>query len=196
MNSASKIDAATTPRHLWIRCNNRLPCFLEDQDRHVYLTYLGESLESSNTDLHAFVLMTNHVHLLATGQEADSVSRFMQQLNRRYSRYFNKAHDRTGTLYEGRYQSRLVETDSHFLGEMRYIERNPVKAGMVQHPGDYPWSSYWQNASGEPGGLLTPHSVYQELGSSPEARGLAYRRLFELPDEDRKLEVIRLEKVI
>ncbi len=159
MDIAPIREVTALPRHLWIRGNNRLPCFLDVQDRHVYLAYLGESLESSNTELHAFVLMTNHVHLLATGIEADSVSRFMQQLNRRYSRYFNKAHDRTGTLYEGRYQSRVVETDPHFLGEMRYIERNPVKAGMVQHPGDYPWSSYWQNACGDPGGLLTPHPL-------------------------------------
>ena len=118
--------------------------------------------------MHAYVLMTNHVHLLVTGREPRSISRFMQQLNRRYSRYFNKAHERTGTLYEGRFGSSHIESERYFFTVMRYIEINPVRAGMVRHPGDYPWSSHRQNACGAPNGLLTPHPLFIGLGGDPD----------------------------
>jgi REP-associated tyrosine transposase len=196
MDVALRADVSGVPRHLVVRGNNRLPCFVEDEDRGVYLNYLQESLLASKTEVHAYVLMTNHVHLLATGREADSVSRFMQQLNRRYSRYFNKAHSRTGTLYEGRYRSKLIQTEKHFLAAMRYIERNPVRAGMVANPAEYPWSSHRQNARGAPAGMLTPHPLYEGLGKDPDNRSRAYRNLFELPDDEQDLQVIRIGKVI
>jgi putative transposase len=196
MDSALRPDVPGMPCHLWVRGNNRLPCFLEDDDRLVYLNYLGESCVGSSTDLHAFVLMTNHVHLLATGREPGSISRFMQQLNRRYSRFFNKAHGRTGTLYERRFGSSHIQTEPYFFTTMRYIESNPVRAGMVLHPRDYQWSSYRQNASGLPNGLLTPHPLYGCLGRDVESRAQAYRALFDLPEDEETLKVIRLGKVI
>jgi len=192
MDTASRTGASGIPRHLWVRGNNRQPCFVEDKDRFVYLDYLQESLVASKTEVHAYVLMTNHVHLLATGREPNSVSRFMQQLNRRYARYFNKAHSRTGTLYEGRYRSSLIETDRYFFTAMRYIECNPVEAGMVGHPEEYPWSSFRQNSCGSPGGVITPHPLYDGLGQCPADRRCAYRRLFELPEDAEALKAIRL----
>jgi putative transposase len=179
------------PQHLVVRGNNRLPCFFDDQDRHVYLAYLGEYAKTYSCEIHSYVLMTNHVHLLATAREPGAISSFMQVLNRRYSRYANKAHERTGTLYEGRFRSCLVETDRHFLAVMRYIELNPVRAGMVAHPADYRWSSYRLNASGRPSGILTPHPVYLELANAPEDRREAYRRLFGQAMTTEDLEHIR-----
>jgi len=179
------------PQHLVARGNNRLPCFFEDQDRRVYLGYLREYSAELACEIHAYVLMTNHIHLLVTCREPGGISRFMQVLNRRYSRYFNRAHGRTGTLYEGRFRSCLIETERYFLAVMRYIELNPVRAGMVALPGDYPWSSHRANASGIPGGLLTPHPIYLGLAAALEGRKWAYQRLFEtaIPDDD--IQIIR-----
>ena len=191
MHSALRPDIPGMPQHLWIRGNNRLPCFFEELDRHVYLGYLNEASIVSASEVHAYVLMTNHVHLLATGREPRSLSRLMQAVNRRYSRYFNKAHERTGTLYESRYRSSLVQTERYFFALMRYIELNPVRAGMVQHPGGYPWSSYRQNALGAPAGVLTAHPLYCQLGTTPSDRSHAYRRLFSMPMDDDTISEIR-----
>jgi putative transposase len=196
MDSVLRPDVPGMPCHLWVRGNNRLPCFIGDEDRRIYLSYLAESAESFSTEVHAFVLMTNHVHLLVTGREPRSISRFMQQVNRRYSRYFNKAHDRTGTLYEGRFGSSHIESERYFFTAMPYIESNPVRAGLVRHPGDYPWSSHRQNASGAPDGLLTPHPLFIGLGGDPASRARAYLALFDLPEDEEALKVIRLGKVI
>ena len=155
------------PQHLIVRGNNRLPCFIDDRDRNLYLSYLQEYSLANGCEIHAYVLMTNHVHLLATGREAMGVSRFMQVLNRRYARYFNKAHERTGTLYEGRFRSSLIQTERNFFAVMRYIELNPVRAGMVATPGEYRWSSHRENVGGAPRGLVTPHPLYDQLGASP-----------------------------
>jgi putative transposase len=179
------------PQHLVVRGNNRLPCFFNDQDRRVYLGYLGEYAVAQACEIHAYVLMTNHVHLLATAREAGAMSRFMQVLNRRYSRYANKAHGRTGTLYEGRFRSCLIETERYFLAVMRYIELNPVRAGMVAHPSEYQWSSYLWNSSGAPAGFLTPHPVYLGLSATREGRRKAYQSLFGSDMDDEDLENIR-----
>ncbi|WOD12157.1 transposase [Pseudomonas sp. NyZ704] len=135
--------------------------------------------------IHAWVFMTNHVHLLATPDGINSIALMMQAMGRQYVRYFNARYHRTGTLWEGRYRSCLVDSDEYLLQCQRYIEMNPVRASMVRAPHEYHWSSYRTNAHGRPSQLVTPHPLYQQLGRTPEDRQSAYRSLFtkQLPIE-------------
>jgi len=165
--------------------------FFSDKDRVVFLRHLGEACSDNRCGLHAFVLMTNHVHLLATGYSGGAISLTMRDVGRRYVQYFNGEYERTGTLYEGRFKSSLVETTRYFLTCMRYIELNPVRAGIVTHPADYSWSSFCQNASGDPSGLVVAHAEYLQLGANPRNRGEAYRRLFDEAIGDDQLAAIR-----
>jgi putative transposase len=167
------------PQHLVVRGNNRHDVFFRDADRLVFLRYLAEACDDDACELHAFVLMSNHVHLLATGKAPMALSTLMQDVGRRYVKYVNSAYKRSGALYEGRFKSSLVETSAYFLACMRYIELNPVRAGLARSPGEYPWSSFGQNAFGDPSGALTPHPEYLALGSDPARRGAAYLRLFD-----------------
>ena len=187
-----RIDLPGVPQHLWARGNNRLPCFFRDQDRRIYLRYLAEAAADSESEVYAFVLMTNHVHLLATGRKGGAISRMMQSVGRRYARYVNDTHGRTGALYEGRYRSSLVQTEHYFFTCMRYIEENPVRARMVESPEQYAWSSFLQNALGEPRGWLTAHPEYLRLGKDVEERAAAYRALFSKPISDEDLAAIRV----
>ena len=173
------------------RGHNRHDCFFRELDRVVYLKYLAEALEDSECDLHAYVLMSNHVHLLVTGRLERSISRLMQFAGRRYCRYVNRAYGRTGTLFEGRFKSSLIESEAYLLECMRYIDLNPVRAGMVDGPERYPWSSYRQNAAGDPGGLLVPHYEYLRLGGDSRTRGAAYAQLVSQPLAHEQLERIR-----
>jgi len=191
MPRSPRIDVPGLPQHLIARGNNRSALFFHPRDRLTFLGYLADACADSGCDVHAFVLMTNHVHLLATGNAKGSISSMMQDIGRRYAQYVNSAYERTGTLYEGRFKSSLVETSGYFLACMRYIELNPVRAGLVRTPGEHPWSSFGQNASGEPTGLVKPHSEYLQLGSDPRARGAAYLRLFEETIDERTLTQIR-----
>lgn len=169
-----------------VRGNNRCELFHSDGDRCLFLKYLADAIEKSGCAVHGFVMMSNHVHLLATGSEAGSLSRFIQATGRRYTRYMNRSQKRTGTLFEGRFKSSLVDSEAYLFSCMRYIELNPVRAGMVGHPGEYPWSSYSQNAGGAPGGILSPREEYLRLGPEALTRGRAYRALFDerLADDD------------
>ena len=171
--------------HVIQRGNDRTACFRQRNDYLRYLEYLQSAAELHSVAIHAYVLMTNHVHLLLTPDDAGACGRMMQSLGRRYVRYFNSAHGRTGTLWEGRYKSTLVDTDSYFFTVCRYIELNPVRAGMVQHPAEYPWSSYLCNAQGKDFSLLTPHSLYLGLGRHPGDRQRCYRAMFDqcIPQE-------------
>ena len=128
--------------------------------------------------IHSYVLMTNHVHMLITPMVDHGISQMMQALGRRYVSYVNITYRRTGTLWEGRYKSCLIDSDRYLLTCMRYIELNPVRANMVSHPGEYLWSSYRINAQGEESSLIEQHPLYLELGSTLEARNVAYRELF------------------
>jgi len=186
-----RIDLPGYPQHLVARGNNRSDFFFKDKDRRVFLRYLREAASDADCDIHAFVLMTNHVHLLATGSAQGAISRMMQAVGRRYARYINRIYGRTGTLFEGRFKSSLVDAQRYFLACMRYIELNPVRAGIVSHPSEYPWSSFRQNASGAPVGLLKPHSEYMQLAEHSAARARAYRALFEKPLGDTELSAIR-----
>ena len=180
------------PLHIVQRGNNREPIFAADDDYRFYLDCLHEAAKREGMLLHAYVLMTNHVHLLATPEQANSLSRTLQSVGRRYVQYFNYTYDRTGTLWEGRYKATLIDSEAYLLTCMRYIELNPVRAqGMVKHPADYPWSSYRANAQGEMQEMLTPHALYSRLGRTDRERQSAYRQLFRAHLSKGDIEAIR-----
>lgn len=180
------------PQHVIQRGNNRQVCFAGEQDFTAYAGWLKDYSKEYQVDIHAWVLMTNHVHLLCTPRAANAVSRMMQSLGRRYVRYFNFSYKRTGTLWEGRFKSCLVQEEDYLLQLYRYIELNPVRAGMVEQPSDYAWSSYPINALGKISELCTPHPLYLALGSKPVERQSRYRELFKHQVEGKLLEDIRL----
>jgi putative transposase len=173
------------PQHVIQRGNDRQDVFFSDADRESYLAWLLAAAKKHGCRIHAYVLMTNHVHLLATPARADSLPRMMQSLGRRYVRYLNDAHGRTGTLWEGRYRAVPIDSERYLLACARYIELNPVRASMVRHPRLHTWSSYRANALGTTDPLVTPHALYLSLGrSAPERQG-SYRELFreKLPEQ-------------
>ena len=167
------------PLHIVQRGHNRAPCFFDEQDRLAYLDWLREALAREHWRMHAYVLMTNHVHLLLTPDDASAVPRVLMSVGRRYVQYINYTYGRTGTLWDGRYKSSLVQADTYLLFCQRYIELNPVRAGMVSDPGEYRWSSYRNNALGEPDALVTPHPLYLALGLDGNTRRETYRALFQ-----------------
>ena len=169
---------AGIPVHVVQRGNNRQVCFASDADLKAYAHWLAEGAGKFGVAIHAWVFMTNHVHLLVTPGSGDSVSRCMQFLGRLYVRYFNYTYRRTGTLFEGRFKSCLVQSNSCLLACQRYIELNPVRAGMVSDPADYTWSSYRAHAFGQAASMWDPHPEYLALGSSQVSRIRAYRKLF------------------
>ncbi len=150
----------------------------DDLDCRAYLNRLKDASERWSCRIHASVLMTNHVHLLLTSDDADGVSRTMQDLGQRYVPYINHTYRRSGTLWEGRFKSSLVQTEAYLLTCNTYIELNPVRAGMVKHPGHYRWSSYAHHANGETNALITEHAEFLRLASSDQGRREAYRALF------------------
>jgi putative transposase len=158
----------------------------------VYLEMLRECAFDCNCAIHAYVLMTNHVHLLLSPGDGSSVSVMMKRLGCRYVLYFNRRHDRTGTLWEGRFHSSLVQDERYLMICYRYIELNPVRARMVEKPSDYPWSSHRANAFGREERLLTPHSLYTRLGGDPRTRQSAYQHLFSDALSDETMVQVRL----
>lgn len=179
------------PHHIIQRGNNRSPIFFVDDDYRLYLRWLSESCNKHDCAIHAYVLMTNHVHLLLTPTREDTICRTMQTLGRRYVRYINETYQRTGTLWEGRYKSSLIDSERYLLTCYRYIELNPVRAGMVNHPEDYPWSSYHHNAYGKKDTLISEHYLYLALDSSVAARYRAYRQLFATDIDNKSVNSIR-----
>ncbi len=179
------------PQHVIQRGNNREPCFLSEIDYRRYLEDLHISAEKYHCQIHAYVLMTNHVHLLVTPTEKYAISEMMQALGRRYVTYINRTYGRTGTLWEGRYKASLVDSDGYLLNCMRYIELNPTRASMVQHPGEYQWSSYAANAQGADDNVLIPHGLYMALGKEDYERMTAYRDLFRYHIDGELLDEIR-----
>jgi putative transposase len=165
--------------HIIQRGNNRQPCFFADDDYRFYLDCLKDAAKRHGAQVHAYVLMTNHVHLLLTPEAEPTPSMLLQSVGRRYVRYVNHVYRRSGTLWEGRYKSTLIDSDRYLLICSRYIELNPVRAGMATHPGDYRWSSFRSNAAGAEEPIMTPHPLYLALGDSPTARAMAYGALFD-----------------
>lgn len=166
------------PQHIIQRGNNRQVCFVQEQDFAVYARWLEEYALTFGVEIHAWVFMTNHVHLLATPRKDQAVSNMMQALGRRYVRYFNRKYQRTGTLWEGRFKSCLVQSERYLLQCQRYIELNPVRANMVGTPGEYAWSSHRAHAQGTKVSLHTPHPEYLRLSKSAAIRQESYRTLF------------------
>ncbi|MDP6704755.1 MAG: transposase [Alphaproteobacteria bacterium] len=165
------------PQHLIQRGVNRAPVFFDDDDRRHYLDCLAETGPRFGLAVHAYVLMGNHVHLLLTPAAADSLPRGLQSLNRRHVGRVNRRHGRSGTLWEGRYRATVIDSERYLLACMRYIDLNPVRAGLAAVPRDYPWSSYRHLGHGEPSLIVTPHLLYEALGGSASERRRAYRRL-------------------
>ena len=156
---------------------DRCVTFISDDDFALYLWVLRDASDRARCAVHAYALMTNHVHLLLTPADSDAPACLMRALGQRYVRYFNDRYRRTGTLWEGRFRSTIVDTDRYFLACSRYIERNPVRAGLADEPGAYHWTSYRRNAFGENDGIVTPHPLYTSLGRDEVARRAAYRGL-------------------
>ncbi len=179
------------PWHIIQRGNNRTPCFYAEEDYRRYLHTLREMAERFDCAVHAYVLMTNHVHLLLTPTRKDSAALLMKHLGQRYVQYVNRSYRRSGTLWEGRFRSCLAQNERYALTCYRYIELNPVRAQMVSHPRDYRWSSYRANAEGRPDAVLTPHPDYLALGLRKSDRLASYRELFSAHLEPERIAEIR-----
>jgi len=186
-----RFDVPGYPQHVIQRGNNRSIIFASEEDYTFYLKKLGEACKKYQCDLHAYVLMTNHVHLLMTPHLKGSIGKVMQMLGRYYVQYFNYQYNRTGTLWEGRYKATVLDSEQYLLSCSRYIELNPVRADIVKHPEDYPWSSYHCNALGESNSLIKAHPIYTALGRGKPSRQSAYRALFEHQIPERTVDEIR-----
>jgi putative transposase len=187
-----RVIVANTPQHIIQRGNNRQVCFYVDEDYQFYLEWLKFHADKLECKIHAYVLMTNHVHLLISTEKAEAIGAMMKALGQRYVQYINKMYKRSGTLWEGRYKSCPTQAETYLLACQRYIELNPVRANITQHPAEYRWSSYAANAQGQANGVITSHLLYNALGENAEKRQAAYRELFRysldagLVDEIRK----------
>jgi putative transposase len=172
-----RLSLANQAHHVIQRGNNRQPIFAGNTDYQRFLGVLEEGAKRFEVALHAYVLMSNHFHLLATPQTEDGLPKMMQAVGRSYVRYFNDAQGRSGTLWEGRYKSTVIQADRYLLACMAYIDLNPVRAGLVSAPSDYLWSSHLHYLGARMDRLITPHSLYWELGNTPFAREAAYADL-------------------
>ncbi len=186
-----RLNLSSVPQHIIQRGNNRQATFFADADYLFYLECLRDAMSKYGCRLHAYVLMTNHVHLLMSGMEPHGISRTMQHLGRRFVRYINHTYRRSGTLWEGRFKASLVDTEAYFLRCCRYIECNPVRAGMVADPLDYRWCSHRAHALGISDQTITLHEQYLRLGRTDEERCQAYRSLFGAALESTELHELR-----
>ena len=179
MPRRARLAIAKVPWHIIQRGNNRSPCFFSGGDYRLYLHLLKEKSQEHGCAIHAYCLMTNHVHLLLTPEEASGPSLMMKHLGQCYVQYINRTYQRSGTLWEGRFKSCLAQDEQYAMHCCRYIELNPVRASMAKHPGEYLWSSFGHNACGARNEIITPHSSYLSLGDSTLRRQRAYRSLVE-----------------
>jgi putative transposase len=179
------------PLHIWQRGVDRQTCFRDRADYELYLGLLEEFADAAKCSVHAYVLMTNHVHLLITPWQAAAASRLMKNVVQRYSQHCNRTWKRSGHLWEGRFKSSLVDSHPYLLTCQRYIEMNPVRARMVSYPGEYEWSSFRVNAFGLPCALITPHVLMQSLGDNASMVRRAYRKMFDVPMDALAVDRIR-----
>lgn len=179
------------PQHIILRGNNRHPIFQDEEDYLFYLDCLAEASKRNGCQIHAYVLMPNHVHLLVSPTHADSIAKMLQSVGRRYVPYFNQRYQRTGTLWEGRYRATLLESERWLLVCYQYIELNPVRVNLVKTAEEYVWSSYHHHAKGVANGLITDHPLYTDLGENPFERRAEYRALFKTPLAEPYLIAIR-----
>jgi putative transposase len=186
-----RLSAPGHPHHVIQRGNNRQEVFHDAVDCERFLSLLGELAPAHDVAVHAYVLMPNHVHLLMTPRDATGISRLMQALGRRYVSWFNKRHSRTGGLWEGRFRASVLESERYLFACSRYIEMNPVRAGLVTDPADYRWSSFAHHVGLRPEPLIREHALVWSLGNTPYERQAAYRRLFEQPSAEGETDRIR-----
>ncbi len=179
------------PVHIVQRGHSREPVFFEDHDYSAYLRWLKEGAERYKVDIHAYVLMTNHIHILATAHDKDGISRMMQYLGRHYVPYVNHTYGTGGSIWEGRYKASLIHDEEYLLTCMRYIELNPVRANMVRSPAHYRWSSYRHNGQGKEDTLVTYHAIYKALRKTRASRQEAYKALFKAHLDEGVLDEIR-----
>jgi putative transposase len=172
-----RLTLAGYPHHIIQRGNNRQAIFASTADYEMLLGLLEESAKKFDVAIHSYVLMSNHFHLLATPKGVEGIPQMMQAVGRSYVRYFNNRQARTGTLWEGRYKSTLIQAERYLLACMVYIDLNPVRAGIAADPAEYPWSSHLHYVGRRVDKLVTPHPYYWELGNTPFARELAYQEL-------------------
>ncbi len=191
MARLSRYTVPGQPQHVIQRGNNRSAIFKAEQDYQFYRDCLAVAATQYGCAIHAYVLMTNHVHLLLTPNQPDSIPKTLQSLGRRYVQYFNFHRRRTGTLWEGRYRATLIDSAGYLLTCSQYIELNPVRAKMVGHARSYPWSSYRWHAEGKTDPLITDHRVYRALGKTAGERQRAYRELCRVPLAQENLVAIR-----
>lgn len=191
MPRRARIVAGGYPMHVILRGIDRMALFFDSTDYRFFLDYLSDAVKAESVSVHGYVLMTNHVHLLMTGETAAGIPQVMKAVGQRYAQHINRCYRRTGGLFEGRFRSSLIEAEAYLLACQRYIELNPVRAGMVAAPGDYPWSSYRANALGETDAVVQPHPLHESLANSSDARQAAYRRLFESELAPRLLQRLR-----
>lgn len=166
------------PVHIVQRGRSREAVFHQEADYQIYLDYLKDASERYQCSIHAYVLMTNHIHILATPKDTQSITRMMQYIGRHYVPYINRTYGSSGSIWEGRYKASLVQDEVYLLTCMRYIELNPVRANMVNTPTQYPWSSYHRNGRGKSDEIITPHPLYQALARNEKDRQVAYKALF------------------
>ena len=179
MPRRARVAIAKVPWHIIQRGNNRSACFFSEEDYLLYLRLLKQQSLKHGCAIHAYCLMTNHVHLLLTPEEASGPSLMMKNLGQCFVQYINRTYERSGTLWEGRFKSCLAQDENYAMHCCRYIELNPVRANMVRYPGDYPWSSFRHNAGGLENDLITPHRSYMSLGGNALHRRRAYRSMVE-----------------
>lgn len=191
MPRKSRFNLPYHTQHVIRRGNKREPCYFSEQDYRRYLKDLKETSAKYGCRIHAYVLMTDHVHLLVTPDDAQGIGQTMQALGRRYVCYVNKTYRRMRTLWDGRYKASLVDSDNYLPTCMSYIELNPVRAQVVSHPGEYRWSSCGFNVQEFENEYLTPHGIYQDLGGSPSERCRGYRELFPSHLDDEMLNDLR-----
>ncbi len=187
-----RVHLDNVPLHIVQRGHNREPCFFGEEDYRTYLHWLGEALKREGGVLHAYALMTNHVHLLLSPAQAEAVPRIIIALGRRYVQYINTSYRRTGTLWDSRYKSSLIQAETHLLNCQRYIELNPLRAGLVEDPAHYRWTSYRHYGLGQPNAQLTPHAVYLALGRNDKERQTAYCGLIRAQLDQEAIDDIRL----
>lgn len=186
-----RLDLPGIPQHLTHRGVNRAAVFLDEDDYDAYLHVLDRCARDQDVHIHSYVLMSNHVHLLVSTLVAGAVSRMMQAIGRRYVRTLNTKYARTGTLWEGRYKSCLVDIDRYLLTCLRYIELNPLRAAMVERPEDYRWSSVHHHLNLGFDDRITVHPGYLALGRDPLERAGAYRKILADGINDIDLAVLR-----
>ncbi len=191
MPRRSRLIVPNIPLHIIQRGNNRQACFFAEEDYLFYLDWLKEYSHNTDCSVHAYVLMTNHVHILLTPGKVTSAGELMKHLGQRYVQYINRTYKRSGTLWEGRFRSSIIQQREYLFSCQRYIEMNPVRAGIVKHPGEYRWASYQSNGQGMSSDLLSCHSLYLSLGQTDAERQAAYRELFRYELDSEEIDKIR-----